>query len=121
MPIYCFECGVEVSEAQKVVRKGRVYCSQAHATSQKQKPAPPRVKSPAQPAKRGAAMKVRELVAWLAKANPDDIVAIGADSKCLLLLNQRPGMFQPLDEDEGCAAPLNECDKEFLRVLRVQF
>ena len=51
-------------------------------------------------------MKVPELVAMLAKANPDDIVAIDADAKCLLLLNQRL---------------LTECDKEFLRVLRVRF
>ena len=40
-------------------------------------------------------MKVRELVAMLEKADPDDIVAIDADAKRLLLLNQRPGMFQP--------------------------
>ena len=66
-------------------------------------------------------MKVRELVAMLAKADPDDIVAIDADAKCLLLLNQRPGMFQPLDENEACAATLTECDKEFLRALRVRF
>ena len=68
-----------------------------------------------------AAMKVRELVATLAQADPDDIVAIDADAKCLLLLNQRPGMFQPLDENDACAATLTECDKEFLRALRVQF
>jgi hypothetical protein len=49
MAIYCFECGVEVSESQKVVRNGRVYCSQAHSTSPRQKPAPPRVKSATQP------------------------------------------------------------------------
>jgi hypothetical protein len=71
--------------------------------------------------KLGAARKVRELVAMLPKADPDDIVAIDADAKCLLLLNQRPGMFQPLDENEACAATLTECDKEFLRALRVQF
>src|SRR5258708_35615053 len=48
MAIYCFECGVEVSESQKVVRNGRVYCSQAHSTSPRQKPAPPRGKSATQ-------------------------------------------------------------------------
>ena len=69
----------------------------------------------------GAAMKVRELVAMLAKADPDDIVAIDADAKCLLLLNQRLGMFPPLDENDACAATMAECDKEFLRALRVQF
>ena len=66
-------------------------------------------------------MKVRQLMAMLAKANPDDIVAIDADAKCLLLLNQLPGMFQPLDENDACAATLTECDKEFLRALRVRF
>ena len=35
----------------------------------------------------GAAMKVRESVAMLAKADPDDIVAIDADARCLLLRN----------------------------------
>ena len=69
----------------------------------------------------GAAIKVRELVAMLAKADPDDIVAIDADAKRLLLLNQRPGMFQPLDENDACAAKLTECDKEFLRAFCVQF
>lgn len=68
-----------------------------------------------------AAMKVRELVATLAQADPDDIVAIDADAKCLLLLNQRLGMFPPLDENDACAATLTECDKEFLRALRVRF
>lgn len=50
MAIYCFECGAEVSESQKVVRNGRVYCSQAHSTSPRQKPAPPKSKSAAQSA-----------------------------------------------------------------------
>ena len=66
-------------------------------------------------------MKVRQLMAMLAKANPDDIVAIDADAKCLLLLNQRLGMFPPLDENDTCAATMTECDKEFLRALRVRF
>jgi len=66
-------------------------------------------------------MKVRELMARLAKADPDDIVAIDAKAKCLFVLNQRRGMFQPLDENEEWAATLTECDKEFLRVLYVQF
>lgn len=65
-------------------------------------------------------MKVRELVARLAKADPEDIVAIDADSQCLILLNQRPGMFQLLDEREE-GMELNERDIEFLRVLRVRF
>jgi hypothetical protein len=66
-------------------------------------------------------MNVRQLMARLAKADPDDIVIIDTDLQCLLLLNQRPGMFQPLYVDEECAAPLSERDKEFLNALRVRF
>jgi len=50
MAIYCFECGVEVSDSQKILRNGRVFCSQAHATTKRLKPAPPQVKSPTPPA-----------------------------------------------------------------------
>lgn len=68
----------------------------------------------------GATMKVRELAARLEKADPEAIVLIDTASQCLFLLNQRAGMFQPLDEHEG-ATTLTEPDKEFLRVLRVRF
>lgn len=65
-------------------------------------------------------MKVRELAARLASANPEDTVVIDIDSQCLLLLNQRSGMFQPFDlYEEG--AVLTERDKEFLSSLRVRF
>ena len=67
-----------------------------------------------------AVMKVRELVARLAIADPEDIVVIETDSHCLFLLNPRSGMFQPLyllDE----APALTERDKEFLCSLRVRF
>jgi hypothetical protein len=64
-------------------------------------------------------MKVRELVALLAKADQEDIVAIDGNSQCLFLLNQRAGMFQPLDLlEEG--PPLTERDKQFLCSLRVR-
>ncbi len=66
-------------------------------------------------------MKVRELVDRLAKADPNDIVVISADSKSLVLLNQRLGMFQPLDEDAAYAATLTQCDQEFLSLLHVRF
>lgn len=66
-------------------------------------------------------MNVRELMARLANADPDDIVAIDTDLQCLRLLNQRAGTFQPLYVDDACAVPLTERDKEFLRALRVQF
>lgn len=49
MAIYCFECGVEVSESQKILRNGRVFCSQSHATSTRLIAASPHVKSPTQP------------------------------------------------------------------------
>jgi hypothetical protein len=65
-------------------------------------------------------MKVRELVARLAKADPEDIVAIDGGSQCLFLLKQKSGMFQPLDLlEEGSA--LTERDMEFLCSLRVRF
>jgi hypothetical protein len=65
-------------------------------------------------------MKVCELAARLEKADPEDIVLIDTASQCLILLNRRAGMFQPLGEHE-VAATLTEPDKEFLRVLRVRF
>jgi hypothetical protein len=49
MAIYCFECGVEVSDSQKVVHNGRVFCSQTHASSTRQTAAPQQVKSATQP------------------------------------------------------------------------
>lgn len=64
-------------------------------------------------------MKVRELVARLKDADPEDIVLIDPASQCLLLLNQRAGMFQPVDGVEGMT--LTETDKEFLHVLRIRF
>jgi len=48
MAIYCFECGVEVPDSQKIVRNGRVFCSQTHAASTRQTSAPPQVKSATQ-------------------------------------------------------------------------
>jgi hypothetical protein len=65
-------------------------------------------------------MKVRELVARLEKADPEDIVLIGSDSQCLFLLNQRSGMFPPLDE-RAPEATLTERDEEFLHIMRVRF
>lgn len=44
MAVYCFECGVEVPEERKVVRRGRVFCSTAHARTKRKEPAPPQVK-----------------------------------------------------------------------------
>ncbi len=65
-------------------------------------------------------MKVRELVARLEKADPEDIVLIDSDSQCLFLLNRRVGMFPLLDE-QGTEATLTERDEEFLRIMRVRF
>ena len=65
-------------------------------------------------------MKVRELVARLAIADPEDIVVIETGSHCLFLLNPRLEMFQPLYLLEEAPA-LTERDKEFLCSLRVRF
>ena len=65
-------------------------------------------------------LKVRELVARLAAADPEDIVVIEPRSHCLFLLNQTSGMLQPLDLPEE-APELTERDKEFLCSLRVRF
>ena len=65
-------------------------------------------------------MKVRELVARLAIADPEDIVVIETKSHCMFLRNPRSGMFQPLyllDE----APALTERDKKLLCSLRVRF
>jgi hypothetical protein len=48
-PVYCFECGVEVPESQKVFRNGRIYCSQTHAAKTRQTAAPPQVRAESQP------------------------------------------------------------------------
>jgi hypothetical protein len=50
MAVYCFACGVEVPESQKVVRRGRVFCSKDHSWTTKYTAAPPQVKQAAQPA-----------------------------------------------------------------------
>lgn len=68
----------------------------------------------------GTTMKVRELTARLERSDPEDTVLIGPDSRCLLLLNQRTGMFQPLDEHD-IVGTLTEPDKEFLGILRIRF
>lgn len=65
-------------------------------------------------------MNVRDLIAQLELADPDDLVVIGADSRSLFLLNQKSGMYQPLDAFREGAA-LTEQDKEFLCSLRVRF
>jgi hypothetical protein len=63
-------------------------------------------------------MKVRELIARLEKTDPEDTVLIDPGSQSLLLVNQRPGMFQPWNGLE--ALTFTETDKELLRVLRVR-
>jgi hypothetical protein len=65
-------------------------------------------------------LKVRELVARLTAANPEDIVVIEPRSHCLFLLNRTSGMFQPLDLPEE-TSKLTERDKDFLCSLRIRF
>lgn len=49
MATYCFECGVEVPEARKVMLKGKVFCSATHAKTRRKVAAPIQIK-PAAPA-----------------------------------------------------------------------
>ena len=61
-------------------------------------------------------MKVRELLALmpqLEEADLEDTVVIDADSKSVLLLNTRPGLFQPMEDPAGLR--VLEDDVEFLR------
>lgn len=62
-------------------------------------------------------MKVRELMARLAWADPEDNVVLDPDSQCLRLFRTRPGLFQPLDDLEVLG--LTDQDKEFLRAMRI--
>lgn len=62
-------------------------------------------------------MRVRLLLALLAKVDPQDLVlADGAGG--LLLLNDRPGMHQPLDDLD--LAVFNRDDWRLLRQLRIR-
>jgi hypothetical protein len=64
-------------------------------------------------------MKLRELMALLARFDPDDTVVINAGSQCLLLLNHRRGMSEPLYDGEQFQ--LTEVDKDFLQKMQVRF
>lgn len=63
-------------------------------------------------------MKVRELAALLARFDPEDTVLINPGSQCLLLLNHRPGMSEPLHADD-CEFPLTERDKDLLHAMQI--
>lgn len=54
-------------------------------------------------------MKVRELVALLMRANQEDYVIVNSDSQSLLLVNARPGLFQPMDEEEAALTEGEYC------------
>lgn len=62
-------------------------------------------------------MKVHELIARLARADPEDIVGFDPAPQCLRIFDTRLGLFQ-LDEME--LVGLTEQDKEFLRAINVQ-
>ncbi len=62
-------------------------------------------------------MRVRLLLALLAKVDPQDLVLTDAAGN-LLLLNDRPGMHQPLEEAES--ADFSDDDWRFLRALRIR-
>ncbi len=62
-------------------------------------------------------MRVRLLLALLAKVDPRDLVLADAAGN-LLLLNDRPGMHQPVDEADQ--TPFSDDDWDFLRTLRIR-
>ena len=64
-------------------------------------------------------MKVRELMAFLEKVNPDFLVVIGADARSLTIVNPRPG-FCLRGEEEGELAYFTERDWNFLRDLHIK-
>ena len=62
-------------------------------------------------------MRVRLLLALLAKVDPRDLVMVDSEGD-LLFLNDRPGMHQSLDDAE--LALFSEDDRRFLRSLRIR-
>ena len=62
-------------------------------------------------------MRVRLLLALLAKVDPRDLVLADAAGN-LLFLNDRPGMHQPLEDPE--LAAFSDDDWSFLRSLRIR-
>jgi len=62
-------------------------------------------------------MRIRLLLALLAKVDPRDLVMVDGSGD-LLLLNDRPGMHQPLEETE--LAAFSDEDWDFLRSLRIR-
>ena len=65
-------------------------------------------------------MKVWELLALvpqLEEADQEDTVVINAGSDSVLLLNTRPGLFQPLEDLANLR--LTEDDENFLRALHI--
>ena len=65
-------------------------------------------------------MKVRELlelIPALERADPEDVVLIGASANSIILLNTRPGFCQRMDEVADCA--LTRWDREFLHSLGI--
>jgi hypothetical protein len=67
---------------------------------------------------RSSPMKVRELMARLKNVDPDFEIVIGADS--LLIVNPRPGFYQPMEIGEDLFSLLTEQDQQFLHQLHIK-
>jgi len=65
-------------------------------------------------------MTVRELLARLAEADPDFVIAIDAASQSLLILNPKPGFCHPAEMEEYKTSCLTEPDREFLRDMHIK-
>jgi hypothetical protein len=58
-----------------------------------------------------------ELMPQLEKADPEDTVVIDAGSDSVLLINTRPGLFQPMEDPADWR--LTKEDGDFLRALHI--
>ncbi len=66
---------------------------------------------------REVAVRVRLLLALLAKVDPRDLVLVDGAGD-LLLLDDRPGMHQPVDDSDPSS--FTDADWRFLRALRIR-
>ena len=62
-------------------------------------------------------MKVRELIALLSEADPEDTIMLEPVKGDLVLIKRQPGMHQPLGED----VPGTAVEEEFLRAMHIQW
>ncbi len=62
-------------------------------------------------------MRVRELLALLSKADPEDTVVFDTNSDSLLLITIRPGMHQVVEDCTGFTVE----EEEWLRKMHIEW